>query len=155
MGSVSKAQNPSQSKLIDELNKHFSKNLKFSGFKDSVALYTFSIKLDLEVEKNKDQMVVYKINDSIGKLIFKDLSFLKTMDYTPLLKDKKQLSVVIPVGVVMARYNETEASPCITIKDLDKKILKLFNVHAGEDLRNDGLLYLPPFVIYVDKTVYD
>ena len=125
-----------------------------SKLKDSIAFYSWAY--ELKIDRFKDSTIVTKIsvNDSISRLIVKDHSYLKNINFISLL-GKRREATLIPISVILTDYNvESESVRKISFYDFSKRIRKLFNIVSGTEY-NENYIYFQPIMIYLSKTVYD
>lgn len=84
-----------QKDSVDELiSRHFSVtyvNYK-KHLKDSVALYSFAIELNVVKHKDSTLVKTINVNDSIAKVLYKDFDFLKYINFSSILKEKRKRS---------------------------------------------------------------
>lgn len=142
----------------DILVKEIQKNIVINtdGLKDSIAFYSFSIQIKINKKKNNTIVEKIEFNDSIGCLLIKDYSFLKKMNYSPLISGNKRVILIIPVGVIVSNYDAKKIEPHkIPIEDLSKKIDKLFYYDRTKNNCIEKYIYINPFIVYVDKAIYD
>jgi len=148
------AQNNNRDRLVNKIRKGII--VKTTDLKDSIAFYGFSIKIELK--RNKKSLVASNItlNDSIGYKIVSDYAFLKKIDYSPVVGNAKQNFLIIPIGLIIANYEENRIyEHKIPVEDIGEKINKLFNYDSGTNNRTENYIYLNPIIIYVDKAIYD
>ncbi|MGN8059404.1 hypothetical protein ACTJKN_24200 [Pedobacter sp. 22163] len=151
---TSVAQNNNRDRLVNQIRKGLI--IDITNLKDSIAFYSFSIKIELK--KNKTSVVARNIslNDSIAAKIISDYTFLKQINYSPIVGNAKQNFLLIPIGVIIANYEENRIYPHkIPVEDLADKINKLFNYDSRINNRIENYLYLNPIIIYVDKAIYN
>jgi len=150
----SAAQNTNRDRLLEQIRKGLIIDTK--GLKDSIAFYSFSIKIELK--KNKNSVVAGNIsfNDSIAFKVIHNYSFLKQMNFKPIVMLARQNVLIIPIGVIIANYEEKRIyQHKIPVEDIALRINKLFNYDSSKKDMLENYLYLSPIIIYVDKAIYN
>lgn len=147
-----------QNKGIENLSIEIGKNLQpdVSKLKDSIAFYSFAFQI--EIKKVNKHTIVEKItvNDSIAHIIFPDYSFLKKLDYGPLFRRSKYVTLIVPVGLIIANYESKKISEYkISLVDFSKRIHNLFNSEPRKKKDLTYFIYMSPSIITVDKAIYD
>ncbi|MES2445818.1 MAG: hypothetical protein V4546_01475 [Bacteroidota bacterium] len=147
-----------QTKLqVEEKITHLlTTNIDAKEIKDSIALYTFSIKISLKKTKGKAMVDEISWNDPMANLIFKDINILKQVDYKVFLLNKSKTDIIIPVAYIVANYKTNDiGEKKISIIGLQESLYKLFNCTSQKNCMNDNINYLRPMIITVDKAIYD
>lgn len=124
--------------------------------KDSIALYSFAIQIDIKKNKNSSIKNVTS-NDSISNVVFKKnyLPFLKKLNYDPILGEAKNATIIIPVAYIVANYKADDISEKkVPITDLSDKLYKLFNYIKKDENTPKNYIYLKPMITVVDKAIY-
>ncbi|RYF14394.1 MAG: hypothetical protein EOO42_17900 [Flavobacteriales bacterium] len=146
----------STKKTIEEIEKTLFTTIDAREIKDSIALYTFSIKIN--IRKTKGKVIVNEIssNDPIAHLIFKDVNLLGKINFAPLVANKNNVTLYIPVAYIVANYklNDTTEKK-ISLNGLQENLYKLFNFTKSENSITENTIYMRPIVITTDKAVYD
>jgi hypothetical protein len=140
---------PLTHKIIKALNPDGSK------LKDSIAFYSWAY--ELSITKFKDSTIVeyITVNDSIAKVIIKDVSSLKAINFSSLLDKRDKAKLIIPISVIMTDYNASkEPTKMISFYDFSTRIRKLFNVRDGKEYDNNDI-YFQPIMIYFSKKIND
>lgn len=150
-----KNQKDSVNKLI---SRYFSTTyVDYEGkLKDSVALYSFAIELNVVKHKDSTLVKTINVNDSISKVLFKDFDFLKYINFSSVLKEKKEAILVIPVAIQITWINKpTTATPMLKISDgqiLDR-IAAMFNMDLKrKQTKTEHFIYLTP-ILYLAGTI--
>jgi len=83
---------------LKRINLIINRGFKSEVLKDSIALYAINFKIDL-VQKNPGKSVVTQIiaNDSLAYKLFPAYKELYAINYNKLLKNRKRLTLVIPI----------------------------------------------------------
>ncbi|WP_316794971.1 hypothetical protein [Pedobacter agri] len=150
----STAQNISRDSLVDQIRKGLIIDTK--NLKDSIAFYSFSIRINLK--RNKASIVAEDIiiNDNIAFKILSNVNFLNQIDFTPIVGEAKQNSLIIPIGIIVANHEENRIyKHKIPVEDIGIRIDKLFSYDPHSNNKIENNLYLNPIIIYVDKAVYN
>lgn len=132
-------------------------NLRLDRFLDSVEFYTFAIQLDVKYKKGKGVVEKVSVNDSIAYVFYKDFDFLKQINYLSLLQQKKNATVVIPVGIIIAyTVKRKPIPPTIKAEELMSKLYKMYNISYPEP-RNviNNYIFLNPVICTCGYKVYD
>lgn len=140
---------PISDKMVKGLKSDASK------LKDSIAFYSWAY--ELKIDRFKDSTIVTKIsvNDSISRLIVKDHSYLKNINFISLLGKRRRATLIIPISVILTGYDiKSESVRKISFYDFSTRIRKLFNIVDGTEA-NENYIYFQPIMIYLSKTVYD
>jgi hypothetical protein len=151
-----KATAQKEQKIASEIENLLLSDLNGKEIKDSIALYTFSIQIDIKKVKNKTYTAV-SCNHPIAHQIFNNIKVLLNLDYAVFVQKAKNRIINIPVAYLVANYtNAGLKEKYISIKELQNNIYKLFNYSANDSAyKNDNYIYIKPIIITVDKTVYD
>lgn len=146
-----------------EINKKITQKLitygspKFSKLKDSVELYTFTIQL--KVAKQKDNFLVDEIfsTDSISNIVFKDISFLREIDYTSVMKGKSSATLIIPIAIIIAYVNNpVRPIPMVRAEPLANQLAKFYNYdYKDETKQTSDFIYLSPIIVTAGTKVYN
>ena len=147
----SKAQS---NKQIDKIYTQISSNLRvdFDKLNDSIEVYGFSI----VVKFDKKQLVTsVTINDTTGKSILKNYGSLKTIDFKTVINDPQMQTLVVPVIALRKMYEGEKSTSKIYISQFNRLLTNIFDIQAQSDMFEGGKAFTKPFVIYLDKTVYD
>jgi hypothetical protein len=146
-----KAQLSEKNEISRKLTDHLFFQLQHKTFKDSVAIYTFVITVDL-TNANKNP-VITNVNstDSLAFKAFKNLDTLKKLDFTSFKFTEKKVRLILPTAIVIKAHNGSKRPGTLLIMDLPELIYKLLKV-SNPNIRSD--IYLNPFVIEVDLSAY-
>lgn len=147
-----------QNKAVENLSIEIAKNLQpnVSKLKDSIAFYSFAFQI--EIKKVKKSTVVEKItvNDSIAHVIFPDYTFLEKLDYRTLLMKSKRITLIVPVGLIIANFDSKKIPDYkISLIDFPRRIHNLFNSEFRKMKDLSNFIYMSPNIIIVDKAIYD
>ncbi|MBC8987496.1 hypothetical protein H9X96_17140 [Pedobacter sp. N36a] len=151
-----------QKDSVNELiRRHFSiTDVDYEGkLKDSVALYSFAIELNVVKHKDSTLVKTINVNDSIAKVLYKDFYFLKYINFSSVLKEKKEAILVIPVAIQITWINKpTMATPMLKAGDgeiLDR-IATMFNLDLKQKkLKTDHFIYLTPILYLAGTKTYE
>lgn len=151
-----------QKDSVDELiSRHFSVtyvNYK-KHLKDSVALYSFAIELNVVKHKDSTLVKTINVNDSIAKVLYKDFDFLKYINFSSILKEKKEAILVLPVAIQIAWVNKpTTATAMLKVGngEILDRIAAMFNLDLKrKKTKTDHFIYLTPILHLTGTIVYD
>ena len=146
----------SKQKTSEEIEKILISTIDAKDIKDSIALYTFSIKINIKKVKGKSIVNGISFNDVVAKSIFKDINVLKKINYSSFLTTRNSVSLIIPIAYIVANYKVNDLSEKkIDIRNLQDNLYKLFNCIKNENCTTINNIYLKPIIITVDKAIYD
>ena len=144
-------------KLNDTITTTLTSGFDVNVFKDSIAMYSSAIRIDVEMVKGK--LIVKKLsaNDSLVYKMFKNLDRLKTFDYSIVLRNRNSARIIVPVVILIASYKDSPAKPKISIDNIPKHILKMLDDVGNNkvDFPASQNIYLQPYYFMVSKIVYD
>lgn len=140
--------------ITQKISVDLLKHLRTDSLKDSVALYTFAIKLKLSNISSRSHIENITINEQFALSLYKDFNFLKNIDFIPLMHGKKRISMVIPVMLLVSETNKA-TDHRIKIDDLPKKFKAFMNYDHNRKSMTDKYIYLDPQVITIETKVYD
>jgi hypothetical protein len=117
----------SSSKLIPEwdkkVNKVLNKQISVNLFKDSIAMYTYNLKLKIVKSKNGISKVKHILaSDTLLYRIFPNYKELYIIDYSSLLSGRNEVNLVIPVLVYSlsptgkSKYQKQDSQPLVSIQ---------------------------------------
>ena len=146
----------SQDTYVNSIHYKVCKGLEFNlkNLKDSVAFYSFAY--EIKIRKVKDSTVVdqIRVNDSIANQAINNHEFLKRINFASLMGDRKELTLTIPVAMILRDYNSPkEVQPKISTYDFIERINKLFKVEGLSDSLDN--FYFRPVIVYLSKRVCD
>lgn len=138
----------------NEISQYLMK-FDLNKLKDSIAMYSFAFKVDIENDSEHIKISKIEVNDSLAYSLYKDFDFLKRVDYKTLLGKSKKSSVIFPVMIVLVGYSENDKPkqqvlPLSNIYGIKRTIEQLFyeNKNAGD------YIYYRPTALFIDKTKY-
>jgi hypothetical protein len=141
---------------IEEIEKTLASTMDAKDIKDSIALYTFCIQVNIKNVKGKSIVTGISVNDLVAKIIFKDIYLLKKINYSSFLGNKKNISLNIPIAYIVANYKANDLTEKkINIIGIQDNLYKLFNCTKKGNCITLDSIYLNPIIITVDKAVYD
>lgn len=120
--------------------------------KDSVALYTFNIKLQISGKGKEARVQKMMVSDSLAYGVLTNLDVLYTNDYSTLTKGKPT-EIIIPFAVIVSNHPGRSGEPKISVINLGSKIENLFS--SKGDLGFDHVIYFDPVIIFTDTNIYD
>jgi hypothetical protein len=145
-----------QREIVEKkIEETLAATLDGKGIADSIALYAFSIEVNIKEIKGK---IVAEVtcNDTIAHTIFKDIRVLKNIDYKPIMTGRHHVVINIPVAYIVANYKANDLSEKkISIANLQESLYRLFNHKKKGGLNYNRVVYTKPIIITVDKAVYD
>lgn len=145
----------------DLISRYFSAtDVDYEGkLKDSVALYTFAIELNVVKQKDSTLVKSINVNDSIAKVLYKDFDFLKYINFSSVLKEKKEAILVIPVAIQIAWVNKpTTATAMLKVGngEILNRIAAMFNLdYKRKKTKTEHFIYLTPILHLTGTIVYD
>ncbi|WP_316820861.1 hypothetical protein [Pedobacter gandavensis] len=151
---ISFAQKSPRGHLIRQVDT--SIHIDTDRLKDSIAFYSFSIRI--EVNKIKNKVLVERVapNDSVDYVKVKSYSALKKIDYSSIISRPGKSVIILPVAVIVFNYtSKVDYERKIALSDFSDRINSLFNYDAGKENKIERYVYLNPLIIYLDKVVYD
>lgn len=134
-------------------NEHTNDRLK-----DSIGVYAFCIIIKTEQTKgNKSAVKSVQFSNPNGFLMFNNLKFLEKFNYSPLMNGRKKVTLIIPC--LNTVVNTGKQSPdCKNNKNYLH--LNYFNRYADKlfyhgEAPGEDIIYLSPFIVFSDNTIYD
>ncbi len=145
-----------------EINKLISDSLfngkleNFRKLKDSVDFYAFALELNIKKKGKYAIMETINTNDSIAYVIYDNFDFLKKINYSSILKERKSATIIIPVGIIISYVNNpTGPIPLLKAEELMPKLAKLFNKDFKKNNQLSKFIYLDPIICLCSTKVYD
>lgn len=138
--SVKTAKNDNYLKRIDKI---INRGFKGEFLKDSIALYAINFKIDL-VQKNPGKSAATQItaNDSLAYKLFPAYKELYAINYNKLLKNRKRLTLVIPILIsnISATAKEThkdqDGSLLIAMQSAVNAAYSLYDTNSYNNLKD-------------------
>lgn len=149
--------NRSLKTITENIHKLLFMNVNHEGVRDSIAVYTTAIKLDIIRGNSSANVKKISVSDSIAYSVFNDLTFLKAIDFAPLAGAKDSITVIIPIAIMMEACNTCSPGQLklFSRSDYRRKILNLFfNTDAGNS-NPERYIYLKPYTLIVNNKVDD
>lgn len=125
----------------------FEEAMSKDDFKDTNMVYMFAYKV--EVKKSKAGNVEIKdINssDSSSKLIYKNTDFIKKINFSILMGEKKHCTFVFPVVIFLGHY-EGNHPGMIKISDVIKKFLPYLYLNGTGIEPTYDYIYIPALIL--------
>lgn len=144
-------------KLNDTITTTLTSGFNINVFKDSIAMYSSAIRIDVEMVKGKCVIKKLSANDSLVYKMFKNFDRLKSFDYSIVLRNRNSARIIIPVVILIASYENGPAKAKISINSIPKQILNMFDDVGNNkvDFPASQNIYLQPYYFMVSKIVYD
>ena len=151
------AQMEADRKLNKDVTKILSSGFDLSALKDSIAMYSSAIRIDVKMVKGKCIVQQLSANDSLIYKMFKGLDKLKIIDYSSIIGHRKTARIIIPIVILIARYNNSSPDSKIILYDMPEKIMKMFDSIGHDKLAFpvSKNIYLEPYYALTDKSIYD
>lgn len=124
-------------------------NYNTNTLPDSVALYSFYIKITPQKNRAKD---IYVSSPMISKIFGNIDSLFKGTDFNKFLQGTKQKFVIIPIGILVEFHQKMNTNSKFKVLELTKGIPKLM---AEEDRGRYKAVFLNPFFVIIDKKIYN
>jgi hypothetical protein len=142
----------STNKLI---TKHFSvvfPDLK--QVKDTVDFLSFAIEIQVVKHGDSTEIKNIAVNDTSAYILYKNFDFLRYINFSAVLKDRKEAILIIPVGIIVG-YVSYPGAPRPMIQagfELVKKIGAMFNYRNRQ---TEDFIYLNPSIFLTEARRYD
>lgn len=132
---------------LRKLKKLFRTSISRADFKDTNTVYMFAYKV--EVRKTKSGNVqVESINssDSSSKLIYKNTDFIKEVNFSVFMGDRKHCTFVFPVVIFLENYEGKHPGMIKVSEMVDKFLPYLYLTGSGVDPTYD-YIYIPATIM--------
>ena len=129
-------------------------NLQFSVFKDSVAIYGFAFKIELNNVNGKNVVTSVAVNDSFAEKIFPHYQMLKEVDYSAISLGKTKTTLILPVCLILKGKHRYDEELIVPIANIPENILKIFYFDRRAQSTLTNYIYLTPMVSTLNNTVY-
>jgi hypothetical protein len=124
--------------------------------KDSADFYGFAIALQVSLKNGYTVVNAINVNDSIAYKMYKNFDVLKEINYVSLLQGRKQATIIIPIGFVIAYVNyPTSTVPVLKAEGLMEKIIKMFNKDYKTANNLSDFIYLDPIMCLCGTKIYN
>lgn len=146
-----KGQVDQKEEISRELTSRLFYQLQNNELKDSVAVYTFTITIEIT---NGDKMpIVANVHssDQLAYKVFPNLDTLRSVDFKKLRFRSKKVRLVLPTAIVIKAHNGSIKPETLQMTDVSNVLYKMLRVE-DPNLLSD--IYLNPFVIEVDLSAY-
>jgi len=150
--------NAQKSSSIPEWERKIHKVLRNdksqSALKDSLALYSFNLKLNItKNETGKARIKQITVNDNLFYKIFPEYKDFYSINYRALMKNRKKVNLIIPVIIyntsptAISKYNRQGNVALINIETAANILSKSFSF-IKED-KSQEYIFIDPRVIHV------
>ena len=129
-------------------------NLQFSAFKDSVAIYGFAFKIELNNVNGKTVVTSVAVNDAFAEKIFPHYQMLKEVDYSAISLGKTKTTLILPVCLILKGKHRYDEELIVPIANIPDNILKIFYFDRNAQSTLTNYIYLTPMVSTLNNTVY-
>lgn len=149
--------NRSLETITENIHRLLVWNANNAGVRDSIAVYTTAIKLDVIRADSRANVKKITVSDSIAYSVFNDLTFLKAIDFAPLAGAKDSITVIIPIAIMMEACNTCSPGQLKLFSRSDYR-RKIFNLFFNTDTGNsnpESYIYIRPLALVLNNSVDD
>lgn len=143
--------------IFKQIDTGLAKYIITAKFKPSVAVYAGAIKINLSYNGKKAPAVTVETNASfLDSILDMDyIGFLKSIDYAAISKDRKRLSLIVPIACFTTVYHLKEnPSRLVPLHSIPEKF-RDFMYETDDWISPMERIYLKPIYIIMDKSTYD
>ncbi|WP_354330787.1 hypothetical protein [Pedobacter sp. CG_S7] len=144
------AQEPNWHELDGKISNMLFPQLDATTLPDSVAIYSFAIKLEIRVNNKEVTVDKITVTDSIAYKLFKEINNLKSINFSSIIGKKKSIDVVIPVSIFIMRSRRNPNKNELRVDNLPKNFSNLFFPFNNQQ----DLVYMNLLKILVDLQEY-
>ncbi len=106
-------------------------------------MYSFAVKIDIDYSNKNNHTIKINVDDSLFYKMFKDISVIKTYDYSELMAGRTKAQLIIPLGVIALSSKSSSSRPQIDVHALEFSMEKLLHV----DKEKESKIYFRPSLI--------
>lgn len=131
----------------EKIHNLFSKAMSREAFRDTNMIYMFAYKVDVRKDKEgKVRIWQVDASDTVAKKIFKNLDFLKEINYSLFMGKSDRSTFVFPIAIMLA-YPGKKESEFINQTTLGEKLQNYwFERNFAED-PIETYLYFPALIV--------
>lgn len=141
-----------------KINKVLANDKSHAVIKDSVALYTFNVKLEIVKNKNGKTATSGMIaSDDLFYKVFPNYKELNNIDYSSLLSIRKKVTLVIPVIIYntsatgTSQYNRQDKTALISLETAANTTAKAFSFMNNTSPSQDYIFVNPRLIHVINK----
>ncbi len=137
----------------EKIDEKLLLNCKNNRLKDSIAVYTFAIKVTAEKKQTKTIIKKIETNDPLlsGKVLPGLDSLFKDIDFGVFIKGKGIREIIIPIAITINDYNGVKYPTKIDTEDVYNSFNKMF--YYNENNFKYDYIFLSPKSFLMSKKV--